>query len=386
VTENWKKASKWAGGAVAVITTLAGLIGGAQQIVGFFSSLFKTALEKQVIVETKHFKVVPVSLINTIGSQDYLYWFHLKAQNKTDRPVSLTLSLTPINAPIPEASRNTTLTLKGNESISRMVNPEIKLLHLDDPQPLQVNLRTLVDLHPLSGDLVSISLLPRNEVDWALQSPDGQPLPREFLLASLTAWIQAPEDNVKALAKQLFAGVDVNLEFPALVRKWIEQCYNLALRDHTKLKLRPPEGGFPPRGQQTINTPGEVLESGSASPLEATLLVAAMTRVVRGRYEGRFAMVVLPENGASGELRDYYLAWLVAGLDDWEAIGISRAPSTAFRENLAAATTRIRGLFRGNQDLVQRLGDSGAFIQDNVPVVALDFNAAKRKYNVRGLP
>jgi hypothetical protein len=387
MTETWKKARKWVAGFAVGVAAVATFISHAQQIAGMLGALFATATEKQVEVTPHYFKVMPASLVNTIGSQDYLYWFHFSGQNRTDRQVTLTLSLTTINAPIPKDSQETVLTLKGKEQIKQAVNPEIKLMHPEDPRPLQVNLRATVDKHEHSAKLVQIDLLPRNEIDWDLQPPEGQPpLPREFLLASLTAWIQSPDDSVRALAKQLFAGVDARQELPSLVRQWMERCHDLLLRDPGKLRLRPPEGGFPPGGRQTIHTPGEVLEAKSASPLEAALLVSAMTLVVRGRHEGRIGMVVLPDSGTSGELRDYHLIWRVAGLDDWEAFSVSRASSEVFRVNKAAATTRIRSLFSARPEVAKRVDGGGVYVERGVPAVAIDFGTAKRRFNVRGLP
>lgn len=241
---------------------------------------------------------------------------------------------------------------------------------------------------------LSITVVSRNVFCWDLRKGDNQRFPLEFLLASLTAWTEDPGikdiESISSLLQRLepasgLAEVD-------LYHQWFSRCYSVLFESSpSPLIVRPYNRSWPPSGQdqeadQTIRSPKEILELGQPDSIEAALLIAAIRKSNKYIPPGsRLIFLALAKRATTGAgQKDFLLAW---SSDDtsWYAIDMTNPNQINFEQNEADTSIRVRDLFNSDNAIMATLKQKGVYINNEVKVLALDFEKAMQVHQIGGL-
>jgi hypothetical protein len=394
----WKKLSVRVAAITAALVALAGVFTAVSQVVKSGQGMVTSILEivwkpapapPPYTVEMKPLKVLPHSLLNLLGAHAGLNWFALDARNRSREPLHLVVEVEVLGGPArQEQSKAGQFTIQPGGDLSRPVNPFIQFLRSDFTGDERVRLAWKVTtasqaiLHTGTQD---VQVLPRETVAWDLQGPRGQPVPRDLLLASLTAWVFTPDAGIDARARDLLAKVAAVPEPGARFRGWLKLCYESLFSASGSVRVSGDRRGLLAAGHQVVRSPSAVLRRGQATPLEAALLLASHRRALAGAIRGRLALFALPAERGGGEAKTFLLAWSAHG-PGWQAIETNEASALDFDANAAQASGRLEALLASRAEIGPALETQGVFVAADGPVVALDFWRAHQHYRIRPLP
>ena len=385
-----KKASFWSTlpGTITKITALivaiTGLVAALSKI-DILEDVFKRPDTLSYALETKWCGNLPYGLTNSIESQDSLYWFHVQADNQSDLPLHLFIYFKvrhgPAQAPLEPLQR----TVDPGGKLSENMDPAFEFLKDDIDSSLQVNW----EIRDEKGSLLrhgteEIRLLSKHKMCWNLTTCEGNPIPKDFLIASLTAWVQSSDDRLKEVGQWLLGECESDTASLSLADKWFATCYRRLFYGHLRaITIDSSLNILPMQGEQEIRTVSQILQEGKADPLEAALLVAALTKAARGTQHVRTVLFTLPESADQPETRSFLLSWPVQ--DGWRALDLVKA-TMSYEENENVASSRVNMLLRESPTIVDELDTDGVYIDEGESIVALDFARAAEYFDIRGLP
>jgi len=389
---NNEKASFWSTlpGTITKITALllaiATLITALTKI-DFLEDVFKKADTVSYALETKSCRILPYGLKNSIGSQNFLYWFHVQADNQGRDPLHLEISFKvrkggSVHAR-PEPAR---YTVDSGKKLSQNVDPAFEFLKDDIDSSLEVTwiIRDEKE-NILRQGTEEIRLLSKNKLYWNLTTCEGHPVPKDFLIASLTGWIQTSDPRVKQVSQWLLQECESQVAPLFFADQWFARCYRglfhgdlLAVTIGSSLNI------FPMQGEQAIRTPSQILQQGEADPLEAALLVGALSKATFEKLGVRLVLFILPQSEEQAKTRSFLLSWSTAP-DEWHAFDLA-APPMSYEKNEDIASSRVAKLLGEIPVIVDELNTDGVYIDEGRSIVALDFAIAADSFGIRGLP
>jgi hypothetical protein len=232
--------------------------------------------------------------------------------------------------------------------------------------------------HPI--DRVNIRLLPPHTVKWDLTNIKGEPVSKEFLLASVSAWTRSREGNLVDRAGKLR-----NRAGSAPPDRLLKLCYDDLFQGQSGVTIYPTASTYPFKHETALRYPGKALADGYAEPLEAALLMAAiMHATAPGRVPLSLFILPQPKDPKNPAV---LLAWLTPSGDAWEAINVTLANKLGFQENLQQSQELLRQALSQRPKILDALSDQGVlFGTDASPLTALSFDRAKEKFHIQGLP
>lgn len=404
---NSKKSSFWdrATGKIAKITAsitlltglIAALIGGFDTITDLLKKLDIVKEEQKKtenkstssiclfdtqMVEAEIIKVLPYSLKNTLDLQDP-YWFRITVDNKKKEPVYLKGIFRVFKGPASIAMEQEQQEIgrfsPGKKGSVKLDLPLEFLINDDFEEPVALDIGWRIEddkACQIDSGRGKVIVLPKNMFAWDFMTPgEGETVSEEFLLASLTAWIQKPAPIVKEQALDLIKDIEGN----DLERQWLKQCYDLL---GTKQFISTMESFPPAKGKrQAILTPSQILEGARPYPLEAALLIGALTKAVANQIRVRLILFI-PDR----QKPNFLLAWQDSY--GWHALDVALASSKSFEENESQTSSQLNKLLTEYSDILDddQMKVRGVFLKPDYATVALDFVRAANYFFIRSLP
>ena len=331
---------------------------------------------------------VPYSLMNVTSSHEFLYWFWLAADNSAGESLHVAVEFEVLEGPV---RRNT---IKAGEymipargRIAQAVHPNVEFINSDfrEAQPLKLTWRvSTTEGAPrrLGTDTLTVSVLPRDVVPWGLRGANGEELPRDFLVASLAAWVYTPDPAIEERARGDLGRAGAPSDPKQRLHRFMQRTYEGLFP--TNVAVQTPPRPFPPQTQEAVKTPARALGSHRATALEAALLMAAHRAALGDTLQGRIVMLALPATEQAADPKVFLLAWSVEGRE-WEAVELNQADKP-FDANLTAATPRARAVLAARPDVDAALENTGVFIGGDQKLVALRFRRAQKHFGIRALP
>jgi hypothetical protein len=387
-----KKASFWSTlpGTITKITALivaiTGLIAALSKI-DILEDVCKKVDTLSYALETKWCEELPYGLTNSMESQDSLYWFHVQADNQSRLPLHLFIYFEVRDGPAQVSPEPIERTVDPGEKYSENVDPRFYFLKSDTSTDfsLQVTWEIKDDKeNHLRGNTEETRLLSKHKLCCNLTTCEGNPVPKDFLIASLTAWVQSSDDRLKKLAEWLLEECESDTASLSLADKWFASCYRkLFGGDLPAITIASSFNIFRMQGVQTIRTPSQILQQGKADPLEAALLVAALSKPTLEKLGVRLVLFTLPESADSSETRSFLLSWPVE--DKWCALDLVKV-TMSYEDNQNVASSRVAKLLEESPMIIDSLNTDGVYIDEKECIVALDFAEAAGHFGIRGLP
>ena len=339
-------------------------------------------------VDVRSLSVLPRSLANVMASQESLHWLWVGAENRRADPlhysVEAEISGPVISAGLIVADKQT---VAPGGKLERSIHVPIPMAKSDftGDEILKVTWYVKDGPNLLWQKTTDIPVLPREVVPWGLQSAKGEAISREFLVASLTAWVITPDPAIEERARAILKIAGTEPDERIRARRFMAAAYEHLFAGPTPVRVSDRALRFPPKTNEPVKTPAGVLKDRRASALEAALLLAAHRLALdRGDLRARVTLLATPASPQDLESKDFLLAWSPDGRE-WEAVDLRRAGTTAFEANRTAATERARPLL-DDPTLGKALGERGVFVNDKQQVIALAFRRAQKAYNIRPLP
>lgn len=334
---------------------------------------------------------LPLSLMYSIREGGWpLYWMSYDVQNPSDRPMDVVVKRKadePFEGGWQEVE---TQTVDGKGRLERAIRkyPKILTADFDDEKTVSVAWRIEHDTGAVNRT-EDITLIPRNVLPWDLTDPHGQPLERERLVAALAGWAISPGKARSVLAPEITAAVKAGSPDPAgdFADLWYRELYDrLFFRcgGSERVNVLAVSRPLPDSVSQRIEFSDAVLEAGTATPLEAVLLVASLGwEEVTRRY--RIPSVLFARvNDTASEL---LFGW---SADSWSALELTaESQALSFEHNRAAASAKLATWLEGREGNLQRdLDETGVFVTEEAgeTLVALDFDNAKDHFDVVAIP
>jgi hypothetical protein len=330
--------------------------------------------------------ILPFRFRDVIGKSPYLKWFHLKVDNHSGERLHVLVTFRVRRGPATETSRTPFEDYINPHQLNfeRDPDPNIEFLR-NDVRPndvLEINYHVFDNEHKVDFSSKTtqppIDLLPNNEIDWALTALDGSPVPQDFLLASLTTWTVTAEPSVKQRTDQFRREVGQLVDASSVTR-WFARCYDQVFHNPSGIRVSPAPIPFPAPGRQTIHTASQVLDNGQADPLEAALLLGALSRdTFRNRL--RLVLFATPEAQGQPAQKSVLLSWSTDS-QAWHALDLARANSLSFEDNQKLATDHVGKLLAEQPEILSALDGSGVFFDKARPTIALDFRRADQNFH-----
>ncbi len=375
------------------LKVLTGIIAGIAALVGAIAG-FSTTLEKCSIsnnhsepysVEVKSLDVFPFSLKNSISEQDFLYWFLVRAQNQSRKPIHIEVSFQVRRGPAQVSEKPAIYTVNPKEEFSQIVDPGFEFLVDDVNAEVDADLEVTWKVSDEKKNILKqgtkkIVVLPTNILDWGLTTPEGKAVPKDFLIACLAAWVQTPYPTVEACTMQLLQSIESQTDPLKFANQWFSKCYDKLFKNSTQLKISS-DLIVQMKGQQLIRLPSQILMEKHANPLEITLLLSALSRSTFKQRGLRLVMFVITE----GKKISYLLSWAV-NRNDWHAVDMTNIDIMEFPRNVELATSKINQCLGEHPEIIRTLDADGVFLGKKQLLIALDFSSAAKKYCIRSLP
>lgn len=379
----WKKL----GIVAAFMTATTALIGGLQQL--GIVDIVQKYLSKEPIVETKSLTELPFSLKNQMGLHPFLYWFHIEVDNRSSENLNLIVTFKVRKGPARVRDVPARYSIPARETFHEHVDPAFVYLRhdFDEDIPLEITWQIQDDRSKiLKQGTQTTLLLPKNIVKWDLATPEGNPVPKDFLLASLTAWTLSAETLPEERRARLRQSVDPSISTESLARQWIALCYDGLFGDPSGLRIMPSRISFPPPDRQRIRTPSQAREANNIDPIEAALLLAALSTNTFEEIGARLVLLAVPEPQGQFGQKAIFLSWSITP-DKWQAVKMASVAEMDFEENEKLATAEVTRLLREEPEILEGINqEKGVLIGDLQSVVALDFAKAAAYFSIRGLP
>jgi hypothetical protein len=328
-------------------------------------------------------KIMPYYLANTLKeSQNYLYWTAYDATNKCSECTNLGITLSSENSDMAKVdSAPFKYSICPNaEMRDANIDPVLKFMREDVSGTLKLHWELVFQNGKAISQSVPIRILSDNIVYWDLKNPDGENVPFDFILASLTAWTLSPisEQGAKYLGP---SSPDQS------IGEWMESCYEALFNKKGHLiAVAPYQGPWPPTmknddSMERIRSPQDSLTVKRIDSVEASLLVSALA--YRG-FKDTQRLVLVALSSATSDGKQFLLAWPKTR-DSWEAVDMTAPNGVAFEDNLRDATGCLNAALK-SAPIVKELDSRGVYASSDRRVVAIDFVKASQRYQIRGLP
>jgi hypothetical protein len=353
-------------------------------------------------IKLKHPKRFPYYLKNTIAVTRGFYWFYIDINNRCSSTLYASVTFKPDlperDMPIIDYLKSAErISPKAGERLDKTIDPRIRILgRFERSFTLKVHWDVKDDKQNLLDQgSVDIQVLPRNQFVWGLRNADGQPVDKEILLASLAAWAQGQQKQVVETSNRVLDAVIDRLDAaPAEVaRSWMAAVHDDLFGGERGIKVLRTAKRFPPRRPRPIRSPGEILKLRRSDPLEAALLISAVSSGFLWDYGFDMIMVVAPDPERSRR-QNVLLAWAESGTGNWSAIRTDAVGREAFEDNLEGTTAAFNRLLQSSRTLAEGLDaldaaygdcDDVAILDEREGVYTLDFLRAK-ECGIGGLP
>jgi len=350
------------------------------------------------------YETIPYYLKNNVGLEtrdNPLYWFKFWVQNRTnaDLEVRITFQLHE-RADVPVVVRHpddNVFTIPKSKDDAWWPSPPVEPRFEFTAEEVKDTVLN-VNVEILSWDRKTsyyanparIKILSKNKFTWDIRTPEGGMVSRDFLAASLTAWVFSEESAVRKRTGEILSRFRTSDGAPKVVDRWFEACFENLFKGVERIDVDAETEGRKlfQRDIVEIRPTGQVLAQREASPLEAALLIGALSRQavlqsgnvknVMGKEELRVVLFSLPED-------ETILAWSFKK-GDWEGISMNDAPGGDYRLNKEKTRIRLEKLMRMEPGLVDALSSKGVFVDKRKRLLAVDLKKAKRDYGIQGLP
>ncbi len=373
----------------AIVASIAGLLTKSEDI----SKLFRTVFPKDpYVVEVSHADVVPSYLKyyydnEGLRKEESLYWFRAKMQNKTRESLTLEVSFDIIPGDckfvVLTKENPIEISLQGKEPKDETVRPPLQWTNQDFDQPCFLKINWVIenegrDKTYKKADVAEIRLLPHHTVKWDLVNPAHQPVSREFLFSSLAAWSLSRDGTLLQRKQELEKHTATSS--PAT---WLNACYDNLFKGPSALTIYATAKTYPFSGEKIVQSPGEILRSKQAEPLEAGLLMAAMIRAAPPTQRTRLTLFIFPR-AEDIPHPSVLLAWSLPDSHAWEAISLTKAKDLDFKTNLEQSTSLLKQDLSQQPQILEALKQQGVFVgsEANSPM-ALSLDKAVDKYKIR---
>ncbi len=188
-------------------------------------------------VHTQSPHVMPLSLLYSMESRDDLYWFDVRIDNQCAIPLHLSIHVEVRKGParLPRDRRDVQFTVLPGESRSERIDPLLDWTSNDTHAILELvwEIRNMADGALEHTETARIRLLPKTWFTWDLTTPEGELAPRDFLLASLAAWVQNPLPASASDCHQTTRGGTPPSPRLNAVSDWLQHCYQRLFRPGT---------------------------------------------------------------------------------------------------------------------------------------------------------
>jgi len=342
-------------------------------------------------------QVVPMSLKSSMPYKDYLYWFKGNIDNDCSYPLHLEVSFAFKQKPEErivdfDPDLNTLdFDVPPHSQFTRKIDPVFTFLKTDMEADLPVNWKLEDDKkNLLAQGSNTIHILPKDRIKWDLTMPDRK-VPQNFLLASLAGWTLQPAPEIRDVARKMFQSIDErvrNGELSAFASTWMDQCYLRLFKDERAVI---PDvdvwSNFPPKTDEVVRMPSEVMAGGHFDPLETAILWSALANAA-GMQERMKCAFVSGKLGKGADKRQVFLlAWRANTREaKWSAIDLRRGPELSFEANRKGAADLLDRFFGDNPQLEKSLLHKGLFLSEQENIVAIDFDRAAIIYHIEALP
>ena len=150
--------------------------------------------------------------------------------------------------------------------------------------------------------------------------------------------------------------------------------------------MAPFEKQFPPATCWELAAPAHVLREGWGDPLEAALLIGALTQkaAVYRRFGLQVVLFILPQ-GEKEPHQQVLLAWTTTD-NLWQAVNMAQANTLTFEKNVPQTTAQLQQFLAQTPDLPKSLKTKGLWLDQVNGSFALDFDNAAKQFRIRGLP
>jgi hypothetical protein len=392
---NWRKI----GMAIGTIATVIILLAVITQIPGVFDKIFTRSMSKNIEYKpktVKYPKTLPSYLANTIGNtqRPFLYWFQFEIESTKKENVLVNLdcksSLHPrlqagdykpkppfeFEISSPGVKLYTVYDAVGYVDPNQEIDAKFEWMYRDKYRNLK------------EADPVSIKLLPKNVFFWDLTDGDGQPVPQDFLVASLSSWVLTADIDMQDARDKIRKDAYSQIDYDHVLRHWFEKWYAELFQGHEPITVGPHP--FHMKGAMEIKTPSQVLKDKAARPLEAALLIAAMARtdLLKNESDARLILFVIPEDTSPEKSLSFILAWSTSPDKRWHAVKMCCASDKGipFEENERHASGMIERLQNKAPHIFKDLEDKGVYLDKKSQILALDFEKARAKYQIAAMP
>ncbi len=313
---------------------------------------------------------VPCYLINTMKMQDSLYWFHVDLVNKCEFPLNIQIEFVVRDGPAVAGNVPALYTVYPDSTLSKNIDPRFDFVGEVSGFPLEFIWKIFNEDSIILQGTNTIAVSSREEINWDLKKPDGRIVSKEFLVASLTAWIRTPDDSLKNWADRIGDQFE----------EWYSRCYQELA---TVMVSSPPE--FSMEGRQNIRLPSKVWTDRKADLLEAALLFASLNYQNPSTRDLELSLFIIHDPVATPVKSSYLLAWR-ENSTDWTGFDLAEACDMTFGENVVATRSRLLSLLDSTSQISSELRKDGVFVSEDRSVVAINFNQAADFYDIWGLP
>jgi hypothetical protein len=347
-----------------------------------------------VRAEIRVFPVMPWALKPMIASNPSLYWLLLRAENHSDKPVQLDVRCEVLNEPPVAtcAKQPWSISLVAGQKKDEKIDPRLTFLSTAGPDTnvdLQLTWRIMDDGGAdVEGgrQTVTIRIPPRHAFYWDLKDAAGREVPKEFLVASLAAWAMTAEKNPvyqEGKESRLSCSQQGTGAVPcASMTEFLDRVYSGILTRPDRLAISPGIPQLPPaEASVDLRTPQEVLTLKKANPIEAALLVGALSQEPTEWYGMRLAGASI--RGAGESDARVLILWTDPA-DRWHAVDLTKT-NLSFTENRQATNLAQEPWFQ--KDVLPALARTGVFLDLGTPRrVFLEFSKAASKNGIQPFP
>jgi hypothetical protein len=337
-----------------------------------------------VRAEFRVFPVMPWALRPMVASSLSLYWLSLHIENHSGEPVQLQVNCAVLNEP-PVAACDTKpweTSLGPGEVRNEKIDPRLTFLSTAGPDTdidLQLTWRVTDDKGTAvegGRQTVTMRIPPRNTFYWDLTDAEGKPVPKEFLVASLSAWTKTAEKN------PIYQEGKTLRQECADMTAYLSKVYSEILTNPDRLAISPGVPLLPPANASVeFRTPQEVMEQKKANPIEAALLVGALSQEPTQWYGSRLAAASIRANDGSSV--QVLILWTDPP-DRWNAIDLTKT-NLLFAENQQASHLTQEPWFLN--DVLPALEKSGVYFAVGTQRrVVLEFSRAADKNRINPFP
>jgi hypothetical protein len=368
---------------VGIVVAVIGFVASVIEIWRLISEYeFGCSPPPKYIIESSSIKVLPYYMKNFLKFQRDLYWYKIRVENKSDELLHLDISFQVIKGPAVAQVEPSSYTVYPKQEFIKNVDPgfEFTMDDVDGYLRVRSRIRDVKDniLYQCTDD---IEVIRSNIMDWSLKTPKGKPVDRDFLVASLAAWTLNKEQAIIDLSNRIRSEIDMNDEPDTIINQWFSKCYKDVFHGECGVRVTQILNNFPMPGRQKIKTPAQVLDELNVDPLEALLLLAAISYNNDALIKLGPKLVMFVSPGPDRNL-SFLLSWTWE-YSDWTAIDLSKADATDFESNRDSASKLIESILREKPGLRSSLRGRGVFIDERDKTLALDFGVAAMHYNIK---